>query len=506
MNRMIKKEIECGCDYVLPDYMGDVRKILSTRAVAIPSGKFQNDDELELTGVVEYEILYSDSDGRLTAATTAADYNLTLPVNREAYLDSLIEARALAPTIRLSGPRRMSLRSVVEVCAELSESASVGVLGDVFDGEREPEAVSRRINVETASYSDSVEREFTDIIDLDGGVAADEVEIISSSGTVRISEVIASDGGVRIKGELIINAIVKTPEQPPFAIRRAIPFDETVSVEGGLADSAVSASAQLRSLELGAQDSEGGVQASAVALLELRAAAYNDESVSVVCDAYLKDFETESEYSDLSYLNTGACQIFEHSISEKVARDSLGIADARDIISIRADVRSECVEKRDDGVTVSGEILISGVACEINADDSASFIPFKHSLPFSINVNNNCHFDDNSRISCQIHAPVCEGTLDADSLHLKITLGVRLKHNSEQKIRVLSKCTATDKEIARDGCVITVYYPSSEDTLFSVAKKYHTTAAKIAEQNSIAATAAQDSTDSLLGVKRIIIR
>ena len=43
---------ESQTDYVLPDYLGDVRKILFTEAVLRPSGRFAGGDEVEFSGIV----------------------------------------------------------------------------------------------------------------------------------------------------------------------------------------------------------------------------------------------------------------------------------------------------------------------------------------------------------------------------------------------------------------------------------------------------------------------
>ena len=67
MDRRIQKECESGCEYILPDYMGDIKKILMSSARVVPSGKLAGGGNVEASGVVEYEILYADSEGKLTA-------------------------------------------------------------------------------------------------------------------------------------------------------------------------------------------------------------------------------------------------------------------------------------------------------------------------------------------------------------------------------------------------------------------------------------------------------
>ena len=84
MNRKITKECESSCEYVLPDYMVDIRKVLTCRARIVPGGSFVSDGAFEVSGVVEYEITYADSENRLTVISCSSDYSVTAAVDTEA--------------------------------------------------------------------------------------------------------------------------------------------------------------------------------------------------------------------------------------------------------------------------------------------------------------------------------------------------------------------------------------------------------------------------------------
>ena len=57
------------------------------------------------------------------------------------------------------------------------------------------------------------------------------------------------------------------------------------------------------------------------------------------------------------------------------------------------------------------------------------------------------------------------------------------------KARVLDSATINkDKEIDRDKSCVCVYFPKDGDTLWEIAKRYHTTENKIASQNDLDGT------------------
>ena len=66
---------ESQADYALPDYLGDVRKILFTEAALRPSGRFAGGDEVEFSGVVVYNVVYLDAENNLSSAEFTSDYD-----------------------------------------------------------------------------------------------------------------------------------------------------------------------------------------------------------------------------------------------------------------------------------------------------------------------------------------------------------------------------------------------------------------------------------------------
>ena len=175
MSKKIRKECESSCEYILPDYMGDIRKILMSRAKAIPTGKFLSGDSLEVGGIVEYEILYSDSDGRLTAISATSDYEMKFPVDSEGYSDSTEESTISNLGIRITGPRKIIMKAAVESVVRISEEPSLEIEGDAFASECEPETAARMISCEMALVGRSGEREYAEAAEFIADVRSEEI-------------------------------------------------------------------------------------------------------------------------------------------------------------------------------------------------------------------------------------------------------------------------------------------------------------------------------------------
>ena len=55
--RVQKLNKEVSCDYVLPDFKGDIKKVLCVRVCATPLSKVCADNRLEFNGIVNYNLL-----------------------------------------------------------------------------------------------------------------------------------------------------------------------------------------------------------------------------------------------------------------------------------------------------------------------------------------------------------------------------------------------------------------------------------------------------------------
>ena len=98
--------------------------------------------------------------------------------------------------------------------------------------------------------------------------------------------------------------------------------------------------------------------------------------------------------------------------------------------------------------------------------------------------------------------------IDSESINASCTLEANAVVYEEKSLRILTTSTAKETEpFEKNDSQIKVYYPAAGDTLFSVAKRFHTSSVKVATDNSIAESVfASDNPDGkLAGIKRLII-
>ena len=506
MNKVYKKDCESYCEYTLPDYLGDVKKILSVNSYATPSGKFVGDGEVEYSGIVTYDLLYSDSEGKLTRLTTTSDYDINVAADSAAYVDSFSEPRIASVSVRLTGPRKLVAKAVVSNSVTVATEETVETSGTAFAEGRVPELAKKDIREEKLIFISSPEREYAEEAERVSATAADDIEIISSSGTVRVTESTPIENGVNVKGDLIITAIIRTSEQPAFAIRKIIPFDEDVSIEGVKTDMNTMVDGYLTSVTAGvAEDGEDSV-ITVSAILELVGFAGSNVDSEIITDGYLLESATEAEYENYTYRELVEISSTEQAVNLSILRSDIGCEYIRNVLSLSADVRSleKTISKK--GINLSGDIHLSGVACEINEDNSAAYVPIKFTSAISVDINTENELPEGAEAFMRVSVVDVESSLDPERLNVKCSLkigGRVTKTNTVKRMTVCNEVGALDECSASPR--ITVYYPDGDETLFDIAKRFHTTGARIASDNALSEQTL-NSSNSLLSVKKLIIR
>ncbi len=498
---------ESQADYILPDYMGDMRKILFTDATLRPSGRFAGGDEVEFSGVVVYNVIYMDSEGTLSSVEFTSDYDYSVKCSGESYNDSIANTRVSNYAVRLIGPRKISARASLVGSVRLSESCTVGLSGNALEGESTPELKRGTLDIRMSKLSSVCEREFAEELTRLDGAIADEVSVIYPTAEILIDDVRAEDGEISIKGKIRMTAVIKNADMPAYGVEKLVPFEEAVELEG--CDGLVSLAPQITvsSVKASVNADDSGCEVVISGILELCVVGEGNQHIEVISDGYLKDCPTDNSYEELGYTRLVDSASVKGSHSAEMSRADMESGEIREILFLTATPRLERVERSDSGAALLGEIRYSGIASE-TAGDKISYTGVKFASPFEVNANLNCQNAENLRIEADVQAGNCSWSLDGEKIYATCTLESRVLGLEESSCQTLASMTRRDGEkYESDGATVTVYYPVSGDTLFSVAKRHHTSCLKLARDNDIsdAVFAADNPEGSLTGVKKLII-
>ena len=494
-------------EYSLPDYNGDVKKVLLVKTQVYPSGKFVGDDLLEFSGSVGYEVVYVDGENNVTHAEFSTDYEAAMKINSDNYVDSDVNTVVSSYNMRLVGPRKFSVKCNLDSDVRISERREHSIEGDAFM-EYEPEYVSTTAKVYTSRFASGEARDINEeIISLEGAIA-DEVEVLLCDihPDLVISE--KNESAVVLKGDLHVDLLYKNSDDNLKRVEKDIPYSEEVIFDG--ADEFDSLEFRLDTVNKKSSviPTEDGVAISVSASVMPKVYAKKNGTLELVTDMYLKERGTNNEYSDFGYTEYICTENYRGEVDAKCSFSDLDIENISDIISTDASLHSENCEITDQGVKISGEIRFSAIACQLSEEGERVYLPIKFSESYERYVNVSCQICDNMHPNFSTHLENVKMDIDENGVVAMGEISASVSIVADKRQRCLGASYVTDDEYNSDDSVITVYYPDSTESLFDIAKKFHTSVGAIAESNRLTEAVFASSSQPLTasGVTKLLIK
>ena len=500
---------DTSAEYVLPDYNGDVRKILFTKAEVRPSGKFASGDEIEFSGIVVYSIVYSDSENNIASVSFTSDYDYSAKCSEERYKDAFADTRIANYQVRLLGPRKISAKASVVGSVSVLENCSLEVGGSAFDGDIAPEMATRIVKMRNAASSSSVEREYAESIEHLDGAIADEVNVVYAGADASVDNIEIGNDEVTLLGKLRMVAIISNGDSPAYLAEKTIPIDVAVPFEGVSEDMKLLPEITVSSVRGNVNADDTGSDVVVSAILEFSLVGEQNEELELITDAYTTTCVTENIYADFPYEELIDVVSIKDNYSAEMARDGIDTEHIREVVFTDATLKLDEAEMTDEGINLRGEMKITGITSDINDDGSVSYSNIKFAMPYSKNVKYGLQNLANLRVDAKGNVINISATVDSEKIYISASLDLSLSIVSSKCERVLAASTLREELSWKpQGSRITVYYPSDDETLFSVAKKFHTTVTKVANDNSLtdAVNAGYDTSSyKLSSIKRLII-
>ena len=497
---------ESAAEYVLPDYDPDVRKILSTSAELRPAGKFVGDGEIEFSGIIVYNLVYSDAENNICSVSFSSDYDYAVKCNAEKYDESFAETKVSSYAVRLLGPRKVSASASVVGSVRISESESVSYSGSAFSGEEYPEVKLGEVKMRASYASGSSEREYAESVARLEGAISDEVKVIHTFAEPTCEECVPEDGRVFLRGHIKLSCGIKNCDEPAYLVEKTIPVEEYVSFDGVSADMYLLPKIAVTSLKANVNADDAGCEVVVSLITEMSAVGEKNQEISLLTDAYMRRCEVENGYEDFAY--TELCTVLRDRSAHtaEASRSEMDCDAMREVIFLSAAPRLTSLSYEGGAVRMVGEMRYSGVASEITDDGKTVYIPIKISRNFERNVNVSCQNSDNLRFEARVGATGATCSMDAEKLYLSSSLEADIVVLRDCVKTRLSTCEAVgDTEFGKDGARVVVYYPERGESLFSVAKRYHTTVEKLARDNALDVSVFSEDGADLGSLKRIII-
>lgn len=462
---------EVSGDCIIPDYQPEIRRLLNVTEKILPPAKYISASGAEFCGTVDYKILYIGADGGLYSTTLSSEYEFSAPMDEGGDLDLGGGVSALVFTCtenistRVSSPRKLNiksrLRSHVRVMAKM-------LLGEDSYGEVDPESIERLYgtadNAEVACGT-------SDTVTLSDEIAGlgEDVRVISADAYTYVSDVRASGNGVSATGEVMLKLLLGRDGECPQLVVRKLPFGTDIEVEGMEDVNESRVVANVNDITVNAE--EGRILADLT--LTARALCVRNMPWRFTADIYSTERESECDTVELSLPYAIVCDNGNFSQSERIPLSETGIAEEANVIDSWGSVTFDTCEASDGKYILSGQSKYT-LLCENDGEYSCAEV----NIPVKYEIMGDAAED----ISFDAFASVisCRTRKDQDTLGIDSEIAVATDIFGKSDVRAVSN-VRFGEALPKEKCRMVVYYPSKDEGVWDVAKKYHVPQGSLSE-------------------------
>ncbi|MBQ7377761.1 MAG: LysM peptidoglycan-binding domain-containing protein [Clostridia bacterium] len=476
---------ECGGEFLLPDYLPEVRRILAVHARAVDEGHFLG-ESAELAGKVVFRVLYTDDAGELCATALDTPYEATLPLSDSTAGVFSVSERAEGATVRLLAPRRLTLRTRVRILPHLW--------------------ITRGVETPSGESLVTLTRTVTDGVTVNGTAGELSMEatlplsdperrVLSADAAASVRECRYERDGVRMRGDVIFSLLLSGEELPALEEVRAS-FDEWIPMPDG-EGCTLRAIAKLG--EVSTTPCEDGVQISCP--LSLSVEGRRAVSFPVVYDAFSTDAPTRTECREF---------VFSAPIEPQVRRveieGSIPVEEDGTLIYTHSRQSSVACAVKDGEVTVDGMLETTAIiALSPSEGGVLRYTAHTENLPF----RHRYELKDAASISLtpSVGGVRIAGRCDGGRLLLSGDLELTVDGVRGERLSLPIALHPAERSETLAADTVTVYYVKPNDTLFSVARDFCLPPSALAAANKLAdeVLAEPDSPQSLDGVAYLIL-
>lgn len=465
---------ECLLEHTLPDYMPEIRKLLTVNARPVPALQYSEEGGTEFSGAIVYTVLYSDADGRLAAASVNGEYRFSCPYggNLRPYAECEVEGTVC----RLHGPRRMSLRSTVKGRVHTVETIPL----DSPEGEGY-ERLLRRVPTHVTHLAESGEMPFSDAVTVPG-ISPEHLQLLYCDGTVGCPELRPGEGTVGLRATAHVRLVAVSEDGQPMSLSLSVPLEREIPCEGARPeDRALFDGCTTLLTVRSTGDGDGGTRFELDGVAEGRLRLYRSCEITPTVALYSKAFRTElkRETVETEALLGTAAGNYTVSGSGSAGPEEAGgtVLDSFATATVRK------VTEEGGRPVVLGEVRIKHLVTLSPTEGGAAApaiseyaYPFRIEAPISLTPGGERRYECTVR-PVTVRGRTADGGYAADT-ELALSLAVFGRSCTEAVVGVTPHPEETFPK--REGS-ITVVYPDEGDTLWSLAERYHTTPAALAE-------------------------
>lgn len=500
---------ELSEDFILPDVLPDVKRLLTVTPSVLLGESCVTDKGILFGGEVSCSILYCSDTDKLKSVT------YQVPFRHEEGVAGVAERSCTLSVIpyisedatRLLNPRKIGIR--IKLCAGIrvfgSDSVSVGVSGthsadDALAMERDT-CTAKRLRILTGEKQNVNVSEDIELDSTNPTIG----EIIGCSLRIVPAETRVIQENAEIVAEAVFRCLYESENGNYFVVVKRFRLEESVEFPEAENGSECLTRIYCGPVRVSAQNNSYGERR----IIELDAsfhvsvAAMSNEETVLTRDAYSTEYVSVNTYENRRIASFERSFSTNFSLNASKAREECAAEQANAILdgdteAVLTGIRYDRERKK---LILEGTARITAVTVSPPSGETEEL---QYGLsgfqePFRCEMDVPGYGDDSDAIAvCDVMT--ARYRLDSTRVYADAEIGIRLYliNNKPQTIVTGIELDAEKPYETQKLPPVTLYYPRQGETLWEIAKRYHTTRYAICRANGIEEETAQPDAHVLL--------
>lgn len=473
-------------DVIVPDSKPDVLNVLQVNAISSVTEKYIQKDHVTVSGMIDYTILYSGDEEQIHVKSI----NIRTPFSQqievigvEEDMFNYVKSEVHHIEYHIQNSRKINIKAVVSLDTNIINSSVAPVVSGVVSDSSIPvkNEVIKAFNLAVCTEDTFEIEESLKVPGANPGID----DILKSDIRLESGELKVVNNKVVAKGCAIVNTLY-TCDDDIYYMENEIPFTEVIDVEGINPDMHSDITYDITGASYETESDENGentgmyIKISVGCLIR----AYEDEQFDVVSDVYSPDYELNVQRRRIN-----VNEIVDTSNSSCVVNDTIDLSPGMPaMVKIYNFISEPYIERAYmEGNSAVADGFVNAQLLYMSDSDSSPVYSVKKTIPFSHRVEIPKNVPEavvDASVQSEHSGYTFKSQNEAD---VRIALRVNINVLKSQQTDVITDIEVNENlpidKTEQPGIVI--YFAEESDTLWDIAKRYHTTIGEIAAVNKL---------------------
>ncbi len=476
LEQMVELPIET--DFSLPDYLGEIKKVLKCTVTPYLESKQLATNTLTATGTVMLSILYLDPKENLFCAEQEIPFQKTIESAKSLENGACeIVTEGIVHSCRAVTERRFSVKGSLRMSIKVTATDKTAIVSDIDCPDFE------QLRGEAAATTPLGISEKTLIVDEEITIPENFPSvhhILRNEAFAQVTDCKIVSNKVIVKGQTKVTVLYRSVEGTLQKHTVCLPFNQIVDLIGITELCNCEAKVSVCGLSVSTRTSQNGECRNLMVICRLCVAvsARCDNQVPVLFDLYSTRFATETEKNEVDFTH-----IVHQSEEQFLCKKRIPISgeSEQEILDLWCVTSNTSARNHGEGITICGGISICALTC--TPDNRVGFFERVIDFDYPLNLTEKllspvCH-PDISVISCDYKA------LDNGEIELVIELAIRATVYDTTAVSLITSVSVDEtKPLAVEAALI-AYFADRGENVWEISKNFFANRSELLELNHL---------------------